>query len=365
MYRIVNVVSVFLLLVIVFVPLPASHLNFNLHITQFLFQDLVKFLSNFFKIEMIAVNFDSDSVSLAILLCVLFAISLFALFFKKSEKFNYIAQIISCYYLIVVLLIYGFNKLFLEQFPEPESNILYTNFGMLQKDILYWSVLGLAPTYTFFIGLVECLTAFLLFFKRTRLIGLLLAFLSFNYIFIVNVSFDISVKVFSLLLLLVTIFQLYFYRERLKKLANVLFEKSTKQSKPINLALKSFVMLSFISVLLIPYFSSINVNEEVSAAYELQATTCKTSASTLNLKRMYVLKQGFVVFENKEEQMTDYKILNFDEVIRLEKRQNITTFVVKYKDKNTLILEKDDCSYTFKTLNVMKLPVFTHKNHLP
>lgn len=210
MYRIINVASVFLLLAIVFVPLPTSHLDFNVHITQFLFQDLVKLLSNFFTIEMIAVNFDSDSVSLAILLCVLFAISLVALFFKKNEKISHITQIVSCYYLIFVLLIYGFNKLFLEQFPEPESNVLYTNFGMLQKDILYWSVLGLAPTYTFLIGFVECLAAFLLFFRKTRLFGLLLAFVSFSYIFVINISFDISVKIYSFLLLLITVFNCIF-----------------------------------------------------------------------------------------------------------------------------------------------------------
>ena len=364
MHRIVNVVSVFLLLAIVFIPLPASHLDFNVHITQFLFQDIVKLLSNFFKIEMIAVNFDSDSVSLAILLCVFFAISLITLFFKKNEKFNYIAQIISCYYLIFVLLIYGFDKLFLEQFPEPESNILYTNFGMLQKDILYWSVLGLAPTYTFLIGFVECLIAFLLFFRKTRLLGLLLAFVSFSYIFVVNISFDISVKIFSFLLLLITVFQLYFYRDKLKKLIHVLFEKAKDQSKPIQLALKTFVMLSFISVLLIPYFSSMKQNNNFSAAYEMQTTTCNPSIAALNFKRMYVLKQGYVVFENAKEQMTDYKIVKFDDVLSLEKRQNITTFVVKYKDKNTLVLDSEGCSYTFKTISVGKLPVFTHKNHL-
>ncbi|MBA5793052.1 hypothetical protein H1R17_05715 [Flavobacterium sp. xlx-214] len=364
MYRIVNVVSVFLLLAIVFVPLPTSHLDFNVHITQFLFQDLVKFLSNFFKIKMIGVDFDSDSVSLAILLYVLFAISLVAFFFKKSEKFNHIVQIISGYYLIFVLLVYGFNKLFLEQFPEPESNILYTNFGMLQKDILYWSVLGLAPTYTFLIGFLECLTAFLLFFRKTRLFGLLLAFVSFSYIFIVNISFDISVKIFSFLLLLITVFQLYFYRDKLKKLSYVLFEKSAKQSKPIQLAAKSFVMLSFISVLLIPYFSSMEHNNIFSVAYELQTTTCNPKIAALNFKRMYVLKQGYVVFENAKEQMIDYKIVKFDEVLRLEKRQNITTFVVKYKDKNTIVLDNEGCSYTFKTISVEKLPVFTHKNHL-
>lgn len=143
-----------------------------------------------------------------------------------------------------------------------------------------------------------------------------------------------------------------------------MFEKTKNQSKPIQLAAKSFVMLSFISVLLIPYFSSMEHNNIFSVAYELQTTTCNPKIAALNFKRMYVLKQGYVVFENAKEQMIDYKIVKFDEVLRLEKRQNITTFVVKYKDKNTIVLDNEGCSYTFKTISVEKLPVFTHKNHL-
>lgn len=365
MGKIINVVSVFLLLAIIFIPFPASHLSFNTIFTQFVFQDLVVAFANVFNIEIVTLNFDSDSVSLAILLFFLLCISLLALLFKQTkDKICTIVKVISCYYLIFVLLSYGLNKVFLQQFPQPEYNILYSNFGFLQKDILYWSVLGLAPIYTFLIGFIECCIAFLLFFRKTRLIGLLFALLSFSYISIINISFDISVKIFSFLLILITIYQLYFYKEKLKQLVVFLFPKIVNKSNSLRLAIKTFALLLFICVLTVPYILEMQSEKEVSNAYYLENSSCINSSKAFDIKRLFILKQGYVVFENTNEEMIDYKIIRFDDFLSIEKQQNITTFVIKNKDRNSLILEHANCTYIFKILPFEELPVFTHKNHL-
>ena len=271
---------------------------------------------------------------------------------------------VSCYYLIFVLLWYGLNKVFLQQFPIPEANILYSNFGVLQKDILYWSVLGLAPIYTFLIGFVECSIAFLLFFRKTRLFGLFLSLLSFSYIFIINISFDISVKIFSALLILIAIYQLCFYKKEIKKLTVFIFSKTVKQSNSLRLAVKTFVLFLFISILTVPYLLENQSDKDLSVAYYLAGSSCANSSKAFDVKRLFILKQGYVVFENANEEMIDYRIIKYDTVLSLEKQQNITTFVIKNKDKNSLILQYADCTYIFKTLPVDELPVFTHKNHL-
>lgn len=365
MVRILNVASVFLLLVIIFIPFPASHLSFNTFFTQFVFQDLVIAFANVLNIEIISLNFDSDSVALAILLLFLICISSLVLFFKKTnDKIYAFTRMISCYYLIFVLLSYGLNKVFLEQFPMPEANILYSNFGVLQKDILYWSILALAPVYTFLIGFAECSIAFLLFFRKTRLFGLFLSVISLSYIFIINISFDISVKIFSFLLILITIYQLYFYKARIKKLTILIFSKTLKQPNSLRLAVKTFVLFLFISILTVPYLLNDQSDKDFSEAYYLEGSSCVNSSKAFNIKRLFILKQGYVVFENTNEQMIDYKIIRFDNFLSLEKQQNITTFVIKNKDENSLILEHAGCIYVFKILPVDELPVFTHKNHL-
>lgn len=365
MYKLRNTIAVFIFLAIIFVPLPVSHLSLNTIITQFLFQDLVVFVANSLKIELVSLSFDSDSVSLAILLFFLLCTSLLALFFKQTNnKICTVVKVTSCYYLIFVLLSYGLNKVFLQQFPMPEANILYSNFGVLQKDILYWSVLGLAPVYTFFIGVIECLIAVLLFFKKTRLIGLQLALTSFIYIFIINISFDISVKMYSFLLIIITIYQLFFYQNEIKKVLENLFSKTSKQTNSLQIALKTFVFLTFLSVLLVPYLINIQTNKTASEAYSLESFSCDDNLKLKNIKRLFILKQGYVVFENTNEEMIDYRVVKYDTVLSLEKQQNITTFVIKYKDKNSLILKDANCTYNFKVMPVEELPVFTHKNHL-
>ncbi|MEL6135447.1 MAG: hypothetical protein AAFR59_18970, partial [Bacteroidota bacterium] len=51
------------------------------------------------------------------------------------------------YYLAFILLRYGFDKMFLSQFPFPSPNLLYARLESLNPDILYWSAVGTSPTY--------------------------------------------------------------------------------------------------------------------------------------------------------------------------------------------------------------------------
>ncbi|WP_199139323.1 hypothetical protein, partial [Pedobacter sp. ASV12] len=98
---------------------------------------------------------------------------------------------------------YGIDKVLLQQFSTPEANILYTPFGNLDKDILLWSTFGTSKFYNVAIGFVEVFVALLLFFRSTRLVGFYMSLALFLNICIINFGFDISVKTFSLFLLLV------------------------------------------------------------------------------------------------------------------------------------------------------------------
>ncbi|MBW8523292.1 hypothetical protein K0U91_10970 [Chryseobacterium chendengshani] len=109
-------------------------------------------------------------------------------------------------YISVILIKYGVDKIFQTQFPTPESNILFTRFGNLDQDILFWSIIGTSKIYNLIIGSIEFFTGILLLFKRSLFLVLLLSIISFSQIFIINIGFDISVKFFSLILLLMSIF---------------------------------------------------------------------------------------------------------------------------------------------------------------
>jgi hypothetical protein len=107
------------------------------------------------------------------------------------------------YYLFLQLMVYAFQKIFLWQFYTPEPNTLYTAVGQVNKDLLFWTVMGASPTYSIITGCIELMIAFLLISRRTLLPGLLLCYGVLLQILLINVGFDISVKLYTVFLLLI------------------------------------------------------------------------------------------------------------------------------------------------------------------
>lgn len=108
------------------------------------------------------------------------------------------------YYLAVILLNYGFVKIIQNQFPFPLHR-LSQPIGDLSPMGLLWTFMGYSPAYNFFTGLMEALGGFLLFFRRTRLLGALLSIAVMTNVVVLNFAYDVPVKLFSLHLLAMTI----------------------------------------------------------------------------------------------------------------------------------------------------------------
>ncbi len=115
----------------------------------------------------------------------------------NADKVYYGLRTFLSYYVALQLLLYGFNKVFKYQFYLPEPNTLYTTVGETPRDLLFWSVMGSAYGYTVFAGLLEVIAGSLLLFRKTRLLGGLLAIVLFTHIIAVNFGFNISVKIYS------------------------------------------------------------------------------------------------------------------------------------------------------------------------
>ena len=108
-------------------------------------------------------------------------------------------------YLAMQLGRYGLAKLLKTQFYLPEPNTLYTPIGELTPDIAFWSVMGTSPTYNLVTGWLEmgCAIGLLipLYYRSASLLSVVLL----GQILLINISFDISVKGFSALLLLMAL----------------------------------------------------------------------------------------------------------------------------------------------------------------
>ncbi len=119
------------------------------------------------------------------------------------------------YYLALFAFVYGIIKLFALQMPFPNLSMLATPLGDLLPMRLSWMFMGYSAPYQFFSGAMEVLAGVLLLFRRTSTFGTLVAAGVFLNVMVMNLSYDIPVKLFSMRLFLFSLFLLVHEKDRL------------------------------------------------------------------------------------------------------------------------------------------------------
>lgn len=110
------------------------------------------------------------------------------------------------YYVIMFAFIYGIIKLFGLQMPSPSNSYYATDLGNFSGMRFAWNFVGYSKEYEFFSGMMEVLVGVFLLYRRTVVLGALLGAGVFSYVFLLNMTFDIPVKIFSFQLLAACIF---------------------------------------------------------------------------------------------------------------------------------------------------------------
>jgi hypothetical protein len=96
---------------------------------------------------------------------------------------------------------YGINKVFGLQFPEPGMQRLLQDYGDSSPMGLMWTFMGASQPYTMFAGWMETIGGLLLCFRRTQLAGALWTAGVMANVFVLNMCYDIPVKIYSFHLL--------------------------------------------------------------------------------------------------------------------------------------------------------------------
>jgi hypothetical protein len=110
------------------------------------------------------------------------------------------------YLLAFILFTYGMVKVIKLQFPFPFLSRLIEPYGDSSPMGLLWTFMGYSKPYTFFGGASEILGGALLLFKRTTTVGALVSATVIFNIVMMNFSYDVPVKLFSLNLLVLAVF---------------------------------------------------------------------------------------------------------------------------------------------------------------
>jgi len=118
------------------------------------------------------------------------------------ETLLYWLEVLVRYYLAVTLIGYGGAKIFKTQFPFPGLHRLIQPYGESSPMGLAWTFMGYSTSFNYFTGFGEAIAGFLLFFRRTKLLGAFIGISVMSTIVMMNFGYDIPVKLFSSNLLL-------------------------------------------------------------------------------------------------------------------------------------------------------------------
>lgn len=96
---------------------------------------------------------------------------------------------------IVLLMPYAGFKLGLMQMSRPDFPELLITLGEKSPMGLLWTFMGFSPVVQFLAGLAEFVAALLLLWRRTAWLGGLIGFIDLAVVWLLNMTFDVPVKI--------------------------------------------------------------------------------------------------------------------------------------------------------------------------
>jgi hypothetical protein len=128
----------------------------------------------------------------------------------RSDRFERLAfagmKVFIRYSLSYMVMIYAMDKIFLIQFPFPGLMRLVQSYGDSTPMALMWTFVGYSTVYTIFAGLAEAAGAILILFRRTVTIGALLLTVVMANVALMDLCYDVTVKILAIHFLLLSVF---------------------------------------------------------------------------------------------------------------------------------------------------------------
>jgi len=175
-------------------------------------------------------SYNWAELSLILLLALSGCIIWSAIDFKRKNytQLNYWLCLFARYFIIIQCTVYGVGKIFLMQMEFPSLHQLATPLGDYLPMRLTWQFIGYSSPYQLFSGIMEVVAGLLLLNRRTVTLGLLVAAGVFTNVMMLNLCYDIPVKIFSTQLLFICLFLLANESKRL--LSFLILNKPAAQS---------------------------------------------------------------------------------------------------------------------------------------
>lgn len=127
---------------------------------------------------------------------------------RKRKEYNkpfYWFLVAIRFFLFSAMMVYGFVKLFQIQFQPPSLVELLQPLGEFSPMGLAWTYMGFSKGFGMFAGVMEILGGVLVVFRRTTTIGAFIIIGVMTQVAMMNLMFDIPVKLFSIHIVLMAL----------------------------------------------------------------------------------------------------------------------------------------------------------------
>ena len=127
---------------------------------------------------------------------------------KTYNQLHYLLCFAVRYTLLFAAFSYGIIKIFVLQMPYPLYSQLATPLGNYLPMRFSWLFIGYSAPYQIFSGVMELVAALLLLYRRTVTLGVMVAAGVFINVLMLNLCYDIPVKLYAMHLTLMSLFLL-------------------------------------------------------------------------------------------------------------------------------------------------------------
>lgn len=221
-------------------------------------------------------KYDFSRFSLIAVLSILF--SCIWIFLDRKFKWYYDVKVkqllrtILRYHVGLTLALYGLAKLIPTQFGVMSFDRLETPLGDFTGMGLLWAFMGYSKFYTIVTGWVEFIGGVLLLFRRTTFLGSFILLIAMLNVVIIDIGYDVTVKMFAVHLLCMVIVLLGPYAKNL--LNFFVFNLPTTSIKEKSLFDKNKKIANYIKAGILILFSiSLYHHKEEALEYAKEDTT--------------------------------------------------------------------------------------------
>jgi hypothetical protein len=175
-------------------------------------------------------------------------------------------------FLVAAMLLYGFVKVFQIQFQQPSFVKLLQPLGEYSPMGLAWTYMGYSKGFGMFAGIMEILGGVLLIWRRTSTLGAFIIIGVMTQVAMMNLMFDIPVKLFSIHLVLMAI--IIFMTDAKRFTSVFITNKSTEvysyyhpitsksYHKTLNILKKVLLPILLVAGCILSYLGQLNISDE-------------------------------------------------------------------------------------------------------